>query len=385
MRDLSTAIRGMARSGIRVIMDLAAQHEGVLNLSVGEPNFQTPTHIVEAAAKALADGYTKYTPNRGLVEVRQTMAAKIAGRNGFEVGIDQIVITSGAVGGIVEGLMAVCNRGDAILIPDPGWPNYAMMASLIEAEPVFYPLLPETGFLPDFDELERLCHRHPHAKAMMINSPSNPTGAVFDRSVVEALLDVAARHDLYVVSDECYEDIVFEGEHVSPASLDDSGRVISVYSASKSYAMTGWRIGYAAVSRELAPLLEKLQEGLVSCANAVAQKAAQAAIEGDQACVSEMRASYRERRDRSVELLDRAGLLLSKPHGAFYVMADTSPTGMEGYDFCRRLVADYGVATAPGETFGPSGTGMTRISLATSLGDLEKGIDRFAEAVRDWS
>jgi aspartate/methionine/tyrosine aminotransferase len=385
MKELSVAIRAMERSGIRVIMDLAARQTDVLNLSVGEPNFQTPPHIIEAAAKAMADGYTKYTPNRGLPDVRETMAAKIAQRNGFEVGADQIVVGSGAVGGIVESLMAICNTGDAVLIPDPGWPNYAMMASLIEAQAVFYPLLPEEGFLPDFDTLDGLCRAHPNAKVLLVNSPSNPTGAVFDRSVMSSLLEVAQRHDLYVVSDECYEDIIFEGEHISPASLDDSGRVVSVFSVSKSYAMTGWRIGYAAVSPELAPLMEKLQEGLVSCANAVGQKAAQAAIQGDQTCVREMRDSYHQRRDRSVELLSEAGLLLSTPHGAFYVMADTSPTGMEGYELCRRLVTEYGVAAAPGETFGPSGTGMARISLATALDDLEAGIGRFAEAVRAWS
>ncbi len=385
MKELSAAIRAMDRSGIRVIMDLAAQQRDVLNLSVGEPDFQTPPHVIEAAAKAMADGYTKYTPNRGLLEVREAMAAKIAQRNGFEVGIDQIVVGSGAVGGIVESLMAICDTGDAVLIPDPGWPNYAMMTSLTETEAVFYPLVPADGFLPDFEALDALCRAHPNAKVLMINSPSNPTGAVFDRSVMTSLLEMAERHDLYIVSDECYEDIIFEGTHVSPASLDDSGRVVSIYTVSKSYAMTGWRIGYAVASRELASLLEKLQEGLVSCASAVGQKAAQAAIEGDQTCVQEMRDSYHQRRDRAVELLSEAGLLLSTPHGAFYVMADTSPTGMEGYELCKRLVTDYGVATAPGETFGPSGTGMARISLATALKDLEAGIGRFAEAVRTWS
>lgn len=205
------------------------------------------------------------------------------------------------------------------------------------------------------------------------------------RDVVERMLDVAARHDLYLISDECYDDIVFEGTHVSPASIDTDGRVISTFSVSKSYAMTGWRIGYAVASADVAPMISKVQEAVTSCATAVAQKAAQAALEGDQSCVAEMRDAYRERRDRAVELLEDAGMLLSPPHGAFYVMADTSATGLDGYDLARRLILEHDVAVAPGETFGPGGTGTIRVSLATALDDLVEGVGRLTAAVRDWS
>ena len=161
--------------------------------------------------------------------------------------------------------------------------------------------------------------------------------------------------------------------------------MISVFSVSKSYAMTGWRIGYVAASPELAALVSKLQEALTSCATAVAQKAAQAAIGGDQACVAEMRDAYRLRRNTAADLLSEQGLLIARPHGAFYMMADTSSTGLDGYEFCRKLIVEWGVAVAPGETFGPSGTGKVRISLATAPADLEEGVRRFCGAVADWS
>jgi aspartate/methionine/tyrosine aminotransferase len=385
MKPAAQSITSMKRSGIREIMDLAWQHPEVLHLEYGEPNFPTPDHIIEAAGRAAADGFTKYTPNRGLPEVREAMARKIAERNRFEVDVDQIVVTTGAVNGIVQALMVLCDPGDAVVLPDPAWPNYEMMTHIVRADLVRYPLLPHAGFLPDLDALERICAATPRAKAMLVNSPSNPTGAVFDEATLRRILEIATRHDLYLITDESYEEIVFEGEHISPAALDDSGRVITVLSVSKGYSMTGWRIGYVAAAPELAATISKLQEAVTACASAVCQKAAQAAIEGDQACVAEMREAYRARRDRVAVMLEEAGLLLSVPHGAFYIMADTSSTGMDGYEFAKRLIVEHGVALAPGETFGPSGTGMVRISLATGLDDLEEGVARLTSAVDDWS
>ena len=375
----------MPRSGIREIMDLAAANPAVLHLEVGEPNFATPRHIVEAAVQAAGDGYTKYTPNRGLPEVRETLAAKLSSRNGFRVGIDDLVVTTGAVNGLMQALLALCDPGDVVLLPDPAWPNYEMMAKVIDAPVQRYKLDPTAGYLPDLEALENRCREFPEAKAIVMNSPANPTGAVFDRASVEGLMEIASRYDLYVVSDECYEDIIFEGEHISPASLDADGRVVSVFSVSKSYAMTGWRIGYAATTSELAALMSKLQETMTSCATAIAQKAAQSAVGGDQSCVAEMREAYRQRRDLAVGILSERDLLVAEPHGAFYVMADITPTGLAGFDFCRRLILERDVAVAPGETFGPSGAGRVRISLATAPEDLEEGVSRFCQSVEDWS
>lgn len=385
MKPLAASIVAMPRSGIREIMDLAWTRPGVLRLEVGEPNFPTPDHIVTAAAQAAADGYTKYTPNRGIVEVRQAMAAKISARNGFEVGIDQIVVTTGAVNGLVQAFMVVAEPGDVVLIPDPAWPNYEMMASITNSVATTYPLDRHRGYEPDLDALDAIAAATPRAKAILVNSPGNPTGAVLSRSTISGIVEIASRHDLYLISDECYEDIVFDGEHVSPASIDTEGRVITVFTVSKSYAMTGWRIGYAVGSSEVTATISKVQEAVTACATGVAQKAAQAALEGDQSCVAEMRNAYRDRRDRVVEILDGAGLLVNRPGGAFYVMADTSATGMNGYDLCKRLILDYGVAVAPGEAFGPGGRGTIRISLATAMEDLVEGVERFTTAVQYWS
>jgi aspartate aminotransferase/aminotransferase len=202
--------------------------------------------------------------------------------------------------------------------------------------------------------------------------------------VVEELVGIARRHDLYLISDECYEQIVFEGEHVSPGAMDHDGRVLSVFSMSKSYAMTGWRMGYVTGESSLIDLVAKVQEPVVSCATSIAQKAGQAALEGDQACVREMTASYRARRDMVVDLLRSGGLLINEPKGAFYILADISSASSDSYAFARRLIAEKGVAVAPGQTFGPTGAGVVRLSLATNSDQLRTGTLRLVEAVSQW-
>ena len=376
-------IRDMKRSGIREIMDLAAQRTDVLHLEVGQPDFATPSHIVEAACTAAMQGYTTYTANKGLLEVRESITAKLKRDNGIDVSADDVVISCGAVNALFETLVALVSPGDAILLPDPGWPNYEMMADTLSARISRYPLLPDQGFIPDLERLDALA-ADPGVKVLIINSPGNPTGAVFPRWVVEALVEIARRHDLYLISDECYEQIVFEGEHVSPGSLDHGGRVLSVFSMSKSYAMTGWRMGYVTGESSIVELVAKVQEPVVSCATAISQKAGQAALEGDQSCVREMTASYRARRDVVVDLLRAGGLMINEPQGAFYIVADISSASTDSYAFARRLVAEKGVAVAPGLTFGPSGAGMVRLSLATGIDQLRTGTERLVEAVSEW-
>lgn len=376
-------IRDMKRSGIREIMDLAAERPDVLHLEVGQPDFATPAHIVDAACGAAREGYTRYTANKGLLEVRESIAAKLKRDNGIDVPPDDVIITVGAVNALFESLVALVSPGDAILLPDPGWPNYEMMADTLSARVVRYRLLPEQGFIPDLEQLDRLA-AEPCVKVLIVNSPGNPTGAVFPRWVVEELVEIARRHDLYLISDEAYEQIVFEGEHVSPGALDHGGRVLSVFSMSKSYAMTGWRMGFVTGESGLVDLVAKVQEPVVSCATAVTQKAGQAALDGDQTCVREMTASYRARRDMVVELLRAGGLLITEPHGAFYILADISSASSDSYAFARRLIAEKGVAVAPGLTFGPSGAGMVRLSLATETAQLRVGTERLVQAVAEW-
>ncbi len=379
MKPLNRVVSNMPRSGIREIMDLAWSTPGLIHLEVGEPNFSTPEHILNAARQAAVDGYTKYTPNAGIPEVREALASKVTSRNGLTADAENIVVTVGAINAIAQAVMAVCDPGEALLIPDPGWPNYEMVATVAGALPVRYPLLPAAGFMPDLEALDTLANT---AKAIIVNTPANPTGAVFDRNTLAELLAIAERHDLWVISDECYEDIIFDGPHVPAASISSQERVISVFSMSKSYAMTGWRVGYAVAPYEVAAMMAKLTEALTSCVTGIAQKAAQAAIEGSQACVEDMRNAYRRRRNIAADKLGAAGLLVNRPQGAFYVMADVSSLGRSGYDVCRWLVSEHGVATAPGETFGPNGAGLIRLSLAADDVQVSTGVDRVVAALR---
>ncbi len=377
---MSSVATSIPRSGIRELMDLAWRTPGVIHLEVGEPDFATPDHVLEAAARAAAEGYTKYTPNAGIPEVREAFAAKVNARNGFIAAPDNVVVTVGAINALFQSIMVLCDPGDAMLIPDPGWPNYEIVAKAVGVRPLRYPLVPDAGFVPDLEALESVAAT-PGAKALIMNSPGNPTGAVFDRSTQEQMLEIAQRHDLWLISDECYDDIVFEGPHVSPASIASPERVISVYSMSKSYAMTGWRVGYAVAPREVAAMMAKLAEAVTACVAGVAQKAAQAAVEGDQTCVAEMRGAYQRRRNLAADRLAQADLLVARPQGAFYVMVDVSAAERDGYDLCRQLVTEHGVAAAPGETFGPTGAGLIRVSLAAADEDVRTGVERIVAAM----
>lgn len=384
MKPSPRRIVEMRRSGIREVMDLAAGRPDVLHLEVGEPDFATPSHVLEAAARAAADGFTKYTPNRGLASLCETICARLERTNAIRATPDQVVVTAGGVNAIMETLIALVDPGDGVLIPDPGWPNYEMMAAVVHADARRYPLDPARGYEPDLDRLAELA-ADPRAKVLIVNSPSNPTGAVWRPETIARVVELAARHDLWVVSDEVYEEIVFEGRHLSPASIDNDGRVVTVFSVSKTYAMTGWRIGYLVAPAPLAALVAKVQEPVISCPTSISQKAAEAAIGGPQECVALMRAAYRERRDLAVDALRREDLLASEPHGAFYVLADVSRATRDTYGLARRLVIEHGVAVAPGETFGPAGAGLVRISLATDRDTLAEGIRRLAVAVSGWT
>lgn len=382
MPELSRRIVDMPRSGIREIMDLAAGRDDVLHLEVGQPDFRTPPHVVEAANAASTAGFHGYTPNKGLVSLREAVTAHSA----VATDPEHVVVTCGAVNALVEALAVVVDPGDAVLVPEPGWPNYGMMATLLHAREVGYPVAVDRDGEPDLERLERIVAETDRAKVLLLNTPNNPTGAVYRRETVQAIVDICERHDLFLLSDECYDQVVFDGEHVSPAKFDTSGRVLTVTSVSKAYAMTGWRIGFLiAPDRRFADLVAKVQEPVVACASAVAQKAAEAALLGDQSPVAEMVAAYRDRRDVAVELLAEHGLGLAPPRGAFYAMADISAATADTYAFARRAVAEHGVALAPGETFGAAGAGTVRLSLAAHRDVVAEGIGRLARAVASWT
>ena len=379
MQPVSSSVKNMRRSGIREIMDLAQRMPDVVHLEVGEPGFPTPEHIVQAAQRAMEEGFTKYTPNAGLLSLREQIVVKLATVNGLEASVENVVVTTGAVGGLATALMAILEPGEEVLIPDPGWPNFEMMVICSHGIPRYYPLSQENGFWPRIELLEDVVT--PACKAIIVNSPGNPTGAVFPAELVEALVDFAVRHDLYLVADEVYEQLVFGAEHVSPGIFDLDGRVVGVHSFSKTYAMTGWRVGYAVAAQSVSGYIAKLQEPFFSCASSVSQKAAEAALLGSQDCVAEMRKQYQEHRDLATRLLTDAGLAFVEPEGTFYTLVDISPFNTESYVFAKRLLQDAGVAVAPGRTFGPSGDGYIRVSLAPTAGEIREGLTRLASFV----
>lgn len=376
MRKLSASLVRMPRSGIRVIMDMAADMDEVLHMELGEPGFQTPDHIKEAACKAIRDGFTKYTPNIGLKSLRETVLEKYRAE-GADVGLEQIAVTPGSVFALASAMMAVSDPGDEILISDPGWPNYTMQAIAMERTPVPYPLFEDNDFQPRVEDLEPLVTER--TSAIIINTPSNPTGAVYKRETVEALIDFAERHDLIIISDEVYGKIIFEGEHASPLSVDPRKRVISVDAASKTYSMTGWRVGWYCAPADIAEHMNKLLEPYVSCAAAPAQKATEAALLGPQECVGEMVDAYKRRRDLMTGILKENGFSFSMPRGAFYQMVNIARTGMDSYTFCKELLKATGVASAPGLTFGQRSDRFVRFSFCADDAQIEEGTKRFCE------
>ncbi len=380
MKPLSGIFEHFTRSGVRVLMELAARVPDCIHLEVGEPDFPTPAHIVEAAHAAAREGFTKYTSNAGLPSLREAIAAKVRRENGFPCTPDQVVVTPGAVAALALAVLTVAGRDDEILIPDPGWPNYQAMAALAGARAVRFRLHAERGFQPDLGEIEALVT--PRTKAVLVNSPGNPTGGVFTREVSEGLVRLAARRDLYVITDEVYEAFVFEGEHVPLGRLDAEGRVLSIFGFSKTYAMTGWRLGYLVATPDLAARAASLLEPFASCASSISQKAGEAALLGPQACVRQFRDAYRARRDLVRDALTGTNLLAAVPRGAFYALLNVGAPGPTAMDFAKALLEREHVAVTPCESFGPSGAGQVRISFATADHLLKEGLRRVAAFTR---
>jgi aspartate aminotransferase len=371
-------IASMPRSGIRVVMDLAWELGDVLHLEVGEPNFPTPDPVVEAAVKAARDGFTKYVPNTGILPLREALVDKLARQNGITATPERIVVTVGGVAALACALIATVPTGSEVLLPDPGWPNYAMQLHIMDAQPVYYPLRPENAFEPDLDELE--ARITPRTRAILINSPSNPIGSVWSEKTVRGIVDFALRRDLVLISDEVYERIIFDGRHVSPAALaPPEAPIISIFSFSKTYAMTGWRVGYAVAPPPINDLIARLQEPTVSCGSSISQKAALAALALEPSVVDGMVSAYRERRDVAHGLLSARGVRAFLPQGAFYMWIDISNSGRTSYDFARALISETRVAVAPGATFGPGSDGWIRISLANSVDTIATGCERIAD------
>ncbi|MDR6216535.1 pyridoxal phosphate-dependent aminotransferase [Deinococcus soli (ex Cha et al. 2016)] len=355
-------------------LELRRQGVDVISMSVGEPDFDTPDHVKAAAIAAIESGKTKYTAVNGTPELREAISAKFARENGLSYAPDAVTVTSGGKQALFNAFFALLNPGDEVLIPAPYWVSYPEMVALTGAVPVAVPTSPESGFLLDPEELE--ARVTPRTRMIVLNSPGNPTGAVFPPEVLRAVAAVAQKHNLVIVTDEMYEHLVYDAEQVSIGTFAPE-HTLTINGASKAYAMTGWRIGYAGGPKGVIAAMNALQSQSTSNASSVSQYATLAALSDHAhtaAFVEMARVAYRERRDRIVAGLNALGLRTPTPQGAFYVMADTTPLHADELEAARRILDDARVAVVPGTDF--AAPGQVRLSYATSMANIEEVLRR---------
>lgn len=369
--------------------DLAAEGSRIVSLTIGEPDFETPEPIRRAAAEAMNDGYTHYTPVPGYPELRAAIADKLQRENGLAYGPGDIVVTNGAKQALTDALFAIVDAGDEVIVLAPYWASYAGIIAMAGGKAVAVKTTVEDGFKAPAERIASAVT--PRTKAILLNSPCNPSGAVYTREELEAIAEVVrANPQLCVIADEIYEYIVFEGEHVSIGTLDGMAeRTITINGLSKSFAMTGWRLGWLAAPTPLAKAAGKVQGTFTSGANAFVQRAAIAALTGDRESCRAMTETYRRRRDRVVQRLAACpGLTTMRPAGTFYIFPDISALLGRAVDgqslsttqaFCDWLLEAHGLATVPGSAFGDDR--CLRISFATSDGELDEGLTRLETAV----
>lgn len=372
------------RSTIRRIFDAAQGRPDLIRLEIGEPSFTTPAHIIEGARAAALAGHTGYGPNGGLLSLRELLVDKLEIVDGIHSEPDEIVVTAGGMNALFTTYLTLLESGDQVLLPSPGFPNMDEMVRLLGGEPVFYPLPVESGYMPDPEVIASLITAR--TTILFVNSPSNPTGTVIPGDLMERLVALAQKHDLWFISDEVYDQLILDPgvPHVAARRFDTDGRVITIHSFSKVYAMTGWRVGYAVADRKVADVLRKLEEPQYSCPSTISQKGAEAALLGPRAPIEEMREAYRLRRDAAWAAMGRAGLRGHRSSGTLYQLIDVSDAGMPSLEFSLRLLDESGVTVAPGSVFGPLGEGFVRISFAASTEAIEEGIARIGRAVQSW-
>lgn len=359
---------------------LEATGMDVIHLEVGEPDFDTPAHVVEAGVQALRDGWTNYGPSAGQPELRQVIVDYINRARGTSYGPENVVVTPGGKPIMFFAILALLEAGDDAIYPDPGFPIYRSMIDFVGARAIPAPLREANDFRLDVDELETLIT--PETKLLIINSPANPTGGVLERSDLERIAQLAVAHDLIVLADEIYAEILFEGEHVSVATFPGmKERTIILDGFSKTYSMTGWRLGYGVMPEELAGQISKLMVNSVSCTSSATQRAGIEALTGPQDAVKEMVAAFERRRDLIVAGLNEIpGITCRTPKGAFYVFPNISGTGMSSKEFADRLLTEHGVAALSGTAFGEHGEGYLRLSYANSEENLRRALVRIAAA-----
>jgi aspartate/methionine/tyrosine aminotransferase len=387
---VSSRLADIPFAGIRKVFEKAARLEAqgkkIIHFEIGRPDFDTPTHVKEAAKTALDKGFVHYTPNLGTLELRQALSESLMKYKNLTYDpLTEIVVTAGGQEAMYLSLMALLEPGDEVLVPDPGYSQFTTCVRLAQGVPVPYPLLQEQNSAPDLEAVEMILSNR--TRAIIVNSPHNPTGGVLTPKQVEALCGFASNHDLLLLSDEAYDRMVFEGSlFVSPASLQGMKQKSVVWgSLSKTYSMTGWRIGYLAAPADLASGVVRMQQNVLLSVCSFAQAGAAAALQGPQECVETMVAEFQRRRRVILDGISHAPGLsaLTDPRGAFYVFVTHDTPGMDSSDFADYLLDHGGVAVVPGTTFGDNGDGCFRISFATSYEDCREGMERIAKCMRE--
>ena len=389
-KHLNQRIASVPPSGIRRFFDLAAGMKDTISLGVGEPDFKTPWHIRNAAIDSLTDGETQYTANRGLLELREEIALYLSDR--YHLSYDpakQIVVTIGASEAIDLALRALTSPGDEILVPEPSYVSYSPGVIFAGGNPVGVETLEKDDFRLTPEGLEKAIT--PRTKALILPYPNNPTGAVMTRENLESIAGLIQKHDLFVISDEIYSELVYDGHvHVSFADLEGMyERTITINGFSKAFAMTGWRVGYACGPEEIISVMNKIHQYSIMCAPRQGQVAAAEALKAGRKSeyedVLRMRDSYDRRRRLMVNAFRSMGLHCFEPYGAFYAFPSIRSTGMSSEEFCEKLLKTKKVAAVPGTAFGPGGEGNIRCCYATALDKLNTALERMAEFVREHS
>jgi len=378
---ISKRLETIPRSGIREIFDMARGIPDLVHLELGEPDFPMPDHITEAAIQALRNGFTKYTPNAGIEELREAISEKLKRENEIDAEPNgEILVTAGSMEALSMSILSTVNEGDEVVIPDPGYVSYLAQVLFAGGVPVPVPLMEDDDFRLTVENLQKVVTTK--TRLLMMNHPSNPTGATSRQEDLKEIADFVTDRNILVLSDEPYERFIYPGgRHHSIAALPRMlERTITVFSFSKTYAMTGMRVGYAVSGRELIRQMTKLQEHYVACVNSVAQKAAIAALRGPQTCVDDMLREYTRRRDVVLDGLSRIQMITCrKPAGAFYAFPNISKSGQDSRTFVRNLLKEAKVATVPGVAFGKLGEGHIRLSFATSTENIKEALKRMGE------
>ncbi|MBF6612114.1 MAG: aminotransferase class I/II-fold pyridoxal phosphate-dependent enzyme [Chloroflexi bacterium] len=373
---VSERIKAVPPSGIRKFFDIVATMKDVISLGIGEPDFVTPEPIVRAGVKSLEAGHTSYTSNSGILELRQLLAHQIEKLYNVSYSAEnELLVTVGVSEALGLALMAVMEPGDEVIVPEPCFVAYQPSVIFAGGKPVAAPTYVTQSFQVTVDDLEKARTRH--SKALLLGYPNNPTGAVLERSRLAEIAEWAAAHSLVVISDEIYDRLVYGIEHTCFASLPGmKERTILLGGFSKSYAMTGWRIGYAAAPPAILATMRKIHQYMIMSAPTTGQEAAIEALKSGEPYVEAMREEYDRRRRVIVDGFNRLGLHCFEPRGAFYAFPSIESTGLSDEAFCERLLAEEKVAVVPGSAFGASGAGHVRASYATSLPNIEEALTR---------